>query len=49
MADECEIVWTDLALDDLQKTVEYLELNFTVKEKERLGDEIEKNFIDCKV
>ncbi|MFA5620968.1 MAG: type II toxin-antitoxin system RelE/ParE family toxin [Weeksellaceae bacterium] len=42
MGSEFEITWTDLALEELQKTVEYLEAEFTSKEIDKLGDEIER-------
>lgn len=42
MESEFKIVWTDLALEELKKTVDYLETNFTIKEKDKLGDEIER-------
>ena len=42
MENDYEIIWTDLALEELQETVEYLEVKFTNKEKEKLGDEIER-------
>ncbi|MBU4538875.1 MAG: type II toxin-antitoxin system RelE/ParE family toxin [Weeksellaceae bacterium] len=38
-----EIVWSDQASDELTKTLEYLEQNFTEKELKRLSREIEKN------
>ncbi len=38
MENDYEIIWTDLALEELQETVEYLEVKFTNKEKEKLGD-----------
>ncbi|WP_312767601.1 type II toxin-antitoxin system RelE/ParE family toxin [Epilithonimonas sp.] len=37
-----EILWTDLALEELAQTVEYLEQEFTEKEIESLGNEIER-------
>ena len=37
-----EILWTDLALEELSETVEYLEREFSQKEIDILGDEIER-------
>ena len=37
-----EILWTDLALEELAETVGYLEREFTQKEIDNLGDEIER-------
>ncbi|MFC0342699.1 type II toxin-antitoxin system RelE/ParE family toxin [Epilithonimonas hispanica] len=37
-----EILWTDLALEELAQTVEYLEQEFSEKEIESLGNEIER-------
>ena len=37
-----EILWTDLALDELSETVGYLEREFSQKEIDILGDEIER-------
>ena len=37
-----EILWTDLALEELSETVEYLEREFSQKEIDNLGDEIER-------
>lgn len=37
-----EILWTDLALEELTQTVEYLEMKFSQKEIDKLGDEIER-------
>lgn len=42
MEDGREIVWTDLALEELENTVQYLEEKFSQKEINRLGDEIER-------
>ena len=42
MESDFEILWTDLALEELQNTVDYLERNFTEKEIDKLGDEIER-------
>lgn len=42
MESNFKIRWTDLALEELQKTVEYLNSKFTIKEKEKLADEIER-------
>lgn len=42
MENEYEIIWTDLALEELAETVEYLERKFTEKEVDNLGDEIER-------
>ncbi|MDP9957243.1 plasmid stabilization system protein ParE [Epilithonimonas hungarica] len=37
-----EILWTDLALEELAQIVEYLEQEFTEKEIGSLGNEIER-------
>ena len=37
-----EILWTDLALEELSETVEYLKREFSQKEIDILGDEIER-------
>ena len=37
-----DIVWTDLALEELESTVKYLKEKFSEKEVERLADEIER-------
>ncbi len=37
-----EIFWTDLALEELEATVEYLEIRFSEKEIQRLAKEIER-------
>lgn len=37
-----EILWTDLALDELSETVKYLERKFSQKEIDNLGNEIER-------
>jgi len=37
-----EILWTDLALEELSESVEYLEKKFSQKEIDKLGDEIER-------
>lgn len=37
-----KILWTDFALEELSKTIEYLEENFTEKEIGRLAQEIER-------
>ncbi|SHK50874.1 type II toxin-antitoxin system RelE/ParE family toxin [Epilithonimonas mollis] len=37
-----EILWTDLALEELSETVGYLEREFSQKEIDILGDEIER-------
>ena len=37
-----EILWTDLALEELSETVGYLERKFSQKEIDILGDEIER-------
>ena len=42
MENDFEIIWTDLALEELAETVEYLERKFTEKEVDNLGDEIER-------
>lgn len=42
MANTYEILWTDLALDELAETVEYLEREFSQKEIDHLGEEIER-------
>jgi len=36
-----KIFWTNNALDELEKTIEYLETNFTRKELEKLSQKIE--------
>ena len=36
-----KILWTDHALGELEKTIEYLEINFTRKELEKLSQKIE--------
>ncbi|GGG45681.1 type II toxin-antitoxin system RelE/ParE family toxin [Epilithonimonas arachidiradicis] len=42
MEKDFEILWTDLALEELAQTVEYLEQEFTDKEIDNLGNEIER-------
>lgn len=42
MENRFEIVWTDLALEELASTVAYLEEKFTEKEIDKLGEEIER-------
>ncbi|MBS1548524.1 MAG: type II toxin-antitoxin system RelE/ParE family toxin [Bacteroidetes bacterium] len=42
MEKDYEILWTDLALEELSETVEYIERKFTQKEIDRLGNEIER-------
>lgn len=37
-----EILWTDLALEELAQTVEYLEREFSENEIDSLGNEIER-------
>ena len=37
-----EILWTDLALEELSETVRYLEREFSQKEIDNLGDEVER-------
>ena len=37
-----EILWTDLTLEVLSETVEYLKREFSQKEIDNLGDEIER-------
>ena len=37
-----EILWTDLALEELSETVGYLKREFSQKEIDNLGDEIER-------
>ena len=37
-----EILWTDLALEELSETVEQLKREFSQKEIDNLGDEIER-------
>ena len=37
-----EILWTDFALEELSETVGYLEREFSQKEVDILGDEIER-------
>ena len=36
-----KILWTDHALNELKKTIEYLEMNFSEKELKRLAQKIE--------
>jgi len=36
-----KILWTDFAIDELQKVIEYLEINFSEKELKRLAQKIE--------
>ena len=36
-----KILWTDNALQELERTIEYLERNFTRKELEKLSQKIE--------
>ena len=36
-----KILWTENALEELERTLEYLERNFTRKELERLSEKIE--------
>ena len=36
-----KILWTDHALDELKKTIEYLQINFSEKELKRLSQKIE--------
>ena len=36
-----KIFWTDNAVDELEKTIEYLQLNFSEKELKRLAQKIE--------
>ncbi len=45
MGNGYKIVWTDFALGELSKTIEYLEENFTDKEIQKLANEIEKTVI----
>lgn len=42
MKDGYEIFWTELALEELKATCEYLEDRFTQKEIQRLANEIER-------
>lgn len=42
MENAYEIAWTDLALEELENTVNYLEEEFSEKEVDRLGEEIER-------
>ena len=37
-----DIFWTDLALEELEATIEYLEVRFSDKEIQRLAKEIER-------
>ncbi|SIT98897.1 hypothetical protein SAMN05660493_03299 [Epilithonimonas bovis DSM 19482] len=37
-----EILWTDLALEELDETVKYLEREFSQNEIDNLGNEIER-------
>lgn len=36
MKNGCKILWTDNALNELEKTIEYLEANWTEKELQNL-------------
>jgi len=36
-----KVLWTDHALNELEKTIEYLEINFSEKELKRLAEKIE--------
>ncbi|HEY5462887.1 MAG TPA: type II toxin-antitoxin system RelE/ParE family toxin [Hanamia sp.] len=36
-----KVLWTDHALDELEKGIEYLEINFSEKELKRLAQKIE--------
>ena len=36
-----KILWTDFAIDELQKVIEYLEINISEKELKRLAQKIE--------
>ena len=42
MENSYEILWTDLALEELDETVKYLERKFSQNEIDNLGDEIER-------
>lgn len=42
MGSDFTITWTDLALEELQETVDYLHAKFTKKETEKLGNEIKR-------
>jgi plasmid stabilization system protein ParE len=42
MANGYKIFWTDFALSELEKTIEYLEENWTEKELRNLASEIEE-------
>lgn len=42
MENSYEILWTDLALEELDETVKYLEREFSQNEIDNLGDEIER-------
>ena len=42
MENDYEILWTDLALNELDETINYLNRQFSEKEVEVLGDEIER-------
>ena len=42
MESDYEILWTDLALEELGEAVDYLKREFTEKEVDNLGDEIER-------
>lgn len=33
-----KVLWTDHALNELEKTIEYLEINFSEKELKRLAE-----------
>ncbi|MFN5629522.1 MAG: type II toxin-antitoxin system RelE/ParE family toxin [Bacteroidota bacterium] len=39
------IFWTDFALEELEKTIEYLKENFSEKELKNLAESIEENLI----
>lgn len=42
MENGCKILWTDLALEELAQTVNYLQKEFTDKEIKKLAEEIEE-------
>ncbi len=42
MKSGCKILWTDFALKELEKTIEYLEQNYTEKELRNLAAKLEE-------
>ena len=45
MTNGYKILWTDFALSELEKTIEYLEKNWTERELRNLASEIEETLI----